>query len=1070
MSDDKKVGAALVIGGGVGGMQAALDLAEAGIKTYILDEKTSIGGAMVQLDKTFPTNDCAMCTIAPRLVGIGRHLNIEVITNAEIDEVRGSAGNFAVKVKKRARYIDLSKCTGCAACVEKCPIEVDNDFDQGLIKRNAIYRRYPQAVPSAFAIDKDGKSPCRIACPAGVNPHAYIALFRTGRKREAYELIKSALPFPGICGRVCHHPCEKECYRGKLLDEPIAICALKRFIADTAAEGWAERKPPVAQGKGRVAVIGAGPAGLTCARDLAWLGYEVTIFDSQPYAGGMMRRAIPRYRLSADLVDKEVGEIFTDGIVFRPNTTVGKDISFAELRKGFDSIFIAVGAGLSRTLPRLPGIELQGVMLALPFLEDINKGERPDIGDKVVIVGGGNVAMDVARSALRAGAKEANVVCLESWEEMLCHPWEREEAVEEGVKIHNSLGPKRVIGENGRVRQIEFLRVESIFDKEGRFNPTYLPGTESVFECDTVIIAIGQASELGFLDGSVELTPGGWIKVDPLTLETSVPGVFAGGDAVKGPTSIVEAVGAGHNAAISIDRFLSGKDIAEGRGAEAVVAPEPETEGLARQSRVPTKRLEPERRKANFEEVVSPLTEEEALAEAERCLACAKCCECRECEKACEAKAIDHEVEREDVIELNVGAIVVAPGFELLDPSIKKELGYGRFPNVITSLQFERMLSANGPFSGHIVRPSDNRKPQKIAFIQCVGSREIDMNYCSAVCCMYATKEAIIAKEHHPELDIKIFYIDLRAFGKGFEAYYERAKSLGVEYIRCRPSEIKEVPATRELKIRYLNGQGEVAVECFDMVVLCCGLRPSAKAEELARKLGVRLNSWGFCETEPFSPAETSREGIFACGVFTEPKDIPETVTQGSAAAAKVLSFLSAEKGQLIRTKTYPPERDVSGQEPRIGVFICHCGNNIAGVVDVPELVNYVKTLPDVFYVESNLYTCSTDTGEKIKQVIREQGLNRLIVASCTPRTHEPLFQDTLREAGLNPYLFEMANIRDQCSWVHMHEPEAATKKAKDLIRMAVAKARLLEPLYPQFVDVIPRALVIGGGMAGMTA
>ena len=442
---------------------------------------------------------------------------------------------------------------------------------------------------------------------------------------------------------------------------------------------------------------------------------------------------------------------------------------------------------------------------------------------------------------------------------------------------------------------------------------------------------------------------------------------------------------------------------------------------------------------------------------------------CGICKEFCEAGAIDYE-QKEEKVDLNVGSVILSPGYELFDANLKEEFGYSRYPNVITSLELERILSASGPFQGEILRASDGAIPEKIAFIQCVGSREVESNYCSSVCCMYATKEAIIVKEHHPEIDISIFFTDLRAFGKGFEAYYERAKEVGIKYIRCQPSSIKEAPGTKDLNIQYQSDGGEIVVEKFDLAVLSCGLRPPAVAKELAEIFGFELDEFGFCQTGLFTPAETSREGVYACGLFTGPKDIPETVMQGSAAAAKALSLLATEKGKLLKEKTYPPERDVTGEEPRIGVFVCHCGKNIGGVVNVPEVVEYAKTLPNVVYAESNLYTCSTDTGEKIKQVIEEQNLNRLIVASCTPRTHEPLFQDTLREAGLNPYLFEMANIRDQCSWVHMHEPEKATEKSKDLVRMAVAKSRMLEPLYSEFVDVNHDALVIGGGAAGMTA
>ncbi len=442
---------------------------------------------------------------------------------------------------------------------------------------------------------------------------------------------------------------------------------------------------------------------------------------------------------------------------------------------------------------------------------------------------------------------------------------------------------------------------------------------------------------------------------------------------------------------------------------------------------------------------------------------------CKSCENFCGPKAINYE-QQDEVVDIEAGAVILASGYEIIDPELKTELGYGRYPNVISSLQFERLLSASGPYMGKVLRPSDRQMPKKIAFIQCVGSREIEHNYCSSVCCMYATKEAVIMREHEPDTECTIFYIDLRAFGKGFEAYYNRAKELGVKYIRCRPSTIKEAPATRNLVLRYQKEDGQIVNEEFELVVLSVGLRPTPEGTELARRLGIDLNEHGFVSTGEFSPTESSKEGIYVAGLISGPKDIPESVMEASAAAAKVMGFLAGERGTLITEKTYPPERDVRGQPPRIGVFVCHCGRNIGGVVNVPEVVKYARTLPDVTYVEDNLYTCSTDTQKAIKDKIHEHGLNRVIVASCTPRTHEPLFQDTLREAGLNPYLFEMANIRDQCSWVHMHEPAAATEKAKDLVRMAVAKARLLEPLYPQFVSVIPRALVIGGGAAGMTA
>ncbi len=444
--------------------------------------------------------------------------------------------------------------------------------------------------------------------------------------------------------------------------------------------------------------------------------------------------------------------------------------------------------------------------------------------------------------------------------------------------------------------------------------------------------------------------------------------------------------------------------------------------------------------------------------------------ECRICEQVCEADAINYEQEEEQ-IKLNVGAVVLAPGFELFDAKAKEDLGYERYPNVVSSIEFERIMSTTGPHLGHILRPSDDKEPKTIGFIQCVGSRDCERDYCSSVCCMYATKEAIIAKEHiSGELKCDIFFMDLRAYSKGFDEYYQKGKELGIEYIRCRPPVIEEIPETHNLVVTYIDEKDRKTTREYDMVVLSVGMDPPKNVKEIAEKFGIELNEYNFCKTNTFTPVESTREGIYVAGPFTEPKDIPETIMQASGASAKVLALLKDEKGSLIKKKEYPPETDISGQEPRIGVFVCHCGTNIAGVVNVPSVVEYAKTLPNVVFADNNLYTCSNDTQEIIKEIIKEHDLNRIVVASCTPRTHEPLFRNTIREAGLNPYLFEMANIRDQCSWVHMAEPEKATEKSRDLLRMAVAKARLLEPLQTRHVPIIKSALVIGGGVAGMSS
>ncbi|UCH90342.1 MAG: CoB--CoM heterodisulfide reductase iron-sulfur subunit A family protein [Thermoplasmata archaeon] len=449
-----------------------------------------------------------------------------------------------------------------------------------------------------------------------------------------------------------------------------------------------------------------------------------------------------------------------------------------------------------------------------------------------------------------------------------------------------------------------------------------------------------------------------------------------------------------------------------------------------------------------------------------------KCIGCGICAEECKAKAVVYEQE-EQKIQLEVGSIILSPGFDKFRPDNLQEYGYGVYKNVVSSIEFERILSATGPYLGTVLRPSDGDVPENVAFIQCVGSRDNQHGsnpYCSAVCCMYAMKEAVIAQEHTEGLKSHIFFMDIRAHGKEFDDYYERCeKEHGIVFTRARVAGISEDPTTKNLSIRYVEG-GEIKEKEFNLVVLGVGLNPPENVEKLAEVYGIELNHYKFCETDNFKPLETTRPGIYVSGAFSSPKDIPDTVAQASGAAAKASGIVASKRWTETTEKEFPPERDITGEDPRIGVFVCHCGINIGGVVDVPGVVEYAKSLPNVVYAEHNLYTCSQDTQKRIREHIKEHNLNRTIVASCTPRTHEPLFRNTTAEGGLNPYLFEMANIRDQCSWVHMHEPESATTKAKDLLRIAVAKSRLLEPLDKKYLPITQKGLVIGGGLAGMTA
>jgi heterodisulfide reductase subunit A2 len=447
---------------------------------------------------------------------------------------------------------------------------------------------------------------------------------------------------------------------------------------------------------------------------------------------------------------------------------------------------------------------------------------------------------------------------------------------------------------------------------------------------------------------------------------------------------------------------------------------------------------------------------------------------CKACEKFCPTGAVNFEDQKKE-ITLHVGAVIIAPGSSVYDPGAYDVYGYKASPNVVTSLEFERILSATGPFGGHLVRPSDHKEPKNIAWVQCVGSRDLhpgSQPYCSGVCCTYAVKQAMLAKEHSRNgLDAAVFYIDMRTFGKDFERYYNRAKEeSGVRFVKSRVANVEGNEETGMQAIRYVDESGRRVEEEFDMVVLSVGLGASADTARQVEKWGIALNRYNFAETGSFSPVETSRPGIYVCGIFQGPKDIPTSVIDSSAAAGVAGSRLSDVRWTLTRTREIPKEVDVKGEPPRIGVFVCRCGTNIAGTVDVPAVVEFAKGLSGVAHAEENMFSCSQDTQDKMTEVIREHRLNRVVVAACTPKTHEPLFQETLINAGINKYLFEMGNIRNQCSWVHKDDPEKATEKSKDIVRMAVAKARLLEPLTESSMGITQSALVIGGGVAGMAA
>ena len=1012
--------------------------------------------------------------ISPKLVEVGRHLNIELLTNTELEELSGEAGHFTATVNQKARYVDISKCTSCGECIEVCPIEVPNEYDKGLSKRKAIYKQYAQAIPGAFAISKTGTAPCKATCPAHVSIQGYIALINEGKYREALELFKEDHPFPGICGRICHHPCEEICTRNDL-DQPLAIRELHRFLADWELGQDATYIPETAEPrKERVAIVGSGPAGLAAAYSLARNGYQVTVFEKLPVVGGMMAVGIPEYRLPRDIINGEIKVIEEMGVTIKTGITFGKDITIESLKKdGFSALFMAIGLHGGRRL----GVENEdvvGVLQGVDFLRDSAMGKDVQIGEDVIVVGGGNVAIDVALTAKRKGAKNVTLICLEKREEMPAWEHEIEEALEGDIKIINSFGPKAFfIDKSNKVSGIEFKTCTAVFDSDGRFNPSYDENECQPLFGDTVIISIGQSTDLSFIkEQGIAITRVGGLEADPVTLQTPIDWVFAGGDAFYGPKSVVEAVSCGKEAAESIDRFINGLDLNENRE-KTWEFEKPDISLEPNKPRTPIRCLDPAARECNFLEVSYGYDETEAKKEAERCLKCGICSECYQCVNACLAGAIDHSMETARR-EIEIGSVVLCPGNDVFDPTMLKEFyHYKRNPNVVTSIEFERILSASGPTMGHLVKPSDEQEPKNIAWLQCIGSRDMNRcgnGYCSSVCCTYAVKEAMIAKEHSGgDLDCVVFNMDIRTFGKDYEKYYLRAKDKeGVRFVKARVHTIDEVKDNGELRIKYVDEDGQVQKEDFDMVVLSVGLEISESTVDLARRLDVDLNRYNFADTQPFTPVETSRQGVYACGTFQGPKDIPSSVIEASAAACAAGKSLVEARNTCTKSVEIPEEIDVAGQELRVGVFVCKCGINIAGVVDTDAVEKYAASLPHVTYTSQNLFTCSQDTQDQMKEQMSEHNLNRIVVASCTPKTHEGIFMDTLEASGLNKYLFEMANIRNQDSWVHKDDPAAATEKAKDLVRMAVARVATLFPLHEKKIPVNKRALVIGGGVAGM--
>jgi len=894
----------LVVGGGIAGMQAALDISKAGFKAYLVERQPTIGGHMLQYDKTFPTLDCAACIGTPKMVSVGQSPNIELLTYAEVEEVNGFIGNFTVKVRKKARHVK-STCIGCDACARVCPVEKPNEWDVGTRTRKAIYRPFPQAVPITYTIDMSDRAPCVQSCPAGVNVQGYVTMIREGNYRQAMRLILERIPLPRTIGRICPAPCEKPCRRAKV-DEPVAIRQLKRFAADQV--DWdaipiakADPKPPA----DKIAVVGAGPTGLSCAAFLARQGYPVTVFEAMPVLGGKLRIGIPDYRLPAEVLEQDIAMIGNLGVEFVSDHPIGQGHRVEDLfSEGYRAVFAATG--LNADLPlKIPGADAAGVVSGGLFLKQINLGHAMPAAQRVAVVGGTATAVDAARAAVRTGAEVTLFYqrVRRGKDVMPAAEEDLKAAGAEGVRIETEAQPIAVLAEYGKAIGLRCQKTAPAAPTEkGAVAPSSGAPASYEIACDLVVAAVGQKPVPKVFEGTsgVKVTSAGTVVVDAETFQTTRPGLFAAGEMQAGALAVVRCVAAGREAALSMDRFMRGVDPASERPSKPKGNRwEPLPENAPRQARARMPEAAPEARKADFREVELGFSEEAARREAARCLSCGTCCECGLCVDACEADAIDHRMQ-DEVQEIKVGSIIVATGFDPLDPTSMHQYGYGRYANVFTNLEFERLSNATGPTGGKLLKrdPNDRSKftepPQSVAILHCIGSRDKNYHeYCSRTCCMYALKYAHLLKDkcgHHTQ--VTNFYIDMRCFGKGYEEFFKRVQSEGVRMVRGKAAKIEEKDGRLIVKAEDTLSAAMVNV-AVDMVILCTAMEPRATAAEVARTFGISIGADGFfLEEHPkLEPVSTATSGVFLAGACQGPKDIPDTVAQAKGAAAEALAL-----------------------------------------------------------------------------------------------------------------------------------------------------------------------------------
>jgi len=647
--------AVLVVGAGIGGCQAALDLADSGYKVYLVDKHPSIEEALIKSEMTFLIKDCSTCLIPLKFVGVDKHPNIELIPNAEVVSLEGKPGNFKATISKTSTDLLKEKSNVLAECVQQCAVQIPDELP------------YPQDTALKILIEERRIPPCEDACPAHVKSQEYIDLIAKEEYKQSLNLIRERCPLPAVIGRICTHPCEDVCNRGDI-DEVVNICGLKRFVADYIRENFEEEINLLEdKKKEKVAVVGSGPSGLTVAYHLARHGYPVTIFERESVTGGMLRLGVPDYKLPPDILNADIEHIKKYGVEIKTNTPVGPSgQSIKDLCKEFNAVYIGVGLQNSRKL-NIEGEDLENITYGIEFLKKCSLGEDLTVGKKILVIGGGDVAVDVARSALRKGAEEVHMIMLESEDIIPAHSWEVEEAREEGIIFHTSRGPKRFLGKGGKVKGIETLICTSVFDEDGSFNPVFEACSEEIVEGDMAIVTIGQTYDLDFLDKEIKVARG--IEINDNNFQTSMAGVFAGGEIVTGPGSAIEAIATGNKAAIAIEKYLKGEDISSIQDTIpdykeedlATIEDISKIERISHEPRKNNKFISPDERKKTFKEFTIGMDEATALEEAERCLSCGICTECFRHVNACIGVPISYE-QSEDTSIINIESVILSPG------------------------------------------------------------------------------------------------------------------------------------------------------------------------------------------------------------------------------------------------------------------------------------------------------------------------------------------------------------------------------------------------------------------------